>query len=412
MAKKNTRRGRKQRRNHQDGILQQRTSPPTSSGASIITDTDTADPKPVADINPVPDLPPLPAQTVRPYFCTYTTVDVPPPVVVIRHNGRIDWSDHDSNAIGRFNQRLQLAYLANTRHADITFHIVAEHLDIPAHALIISVASEKLEQLCFGDGDGPSTNRRIDVPECSSSDFMVVLRYLYSGGTVAYLSSTNVVAISKIAKHFDLRHLIHQCCIMFSKVVVPKNACRLFNQLYPADNIITKKCLHLIVTHCAEMLRDGSMMAMSDDVLVELFDALANAGQRPDPVLVMQALTRWADTQLAATGQPRTGANRRSLLGAQRFQLISFESMSYRQFAQSLLDAGTDFLSVEEAGMWLKHILMYNPFATSEKHRVVGCSCGKREIDRAANMLPYAGKGKCCLDAKTLQFRMPNFAGQ
>lgn len=326
---------------------------------------------------------------MKPYFCTYATVDVPPPIIPIRDNIRIDWFDHNNNAIGNYNQRLALTYIANSR-----LHIVPENLDISAHSLIISVASETLEILCYGDdGSRNADGTRIEVPDCTSSDFLLVLRYLYSCGAVA---------ISKIAKRFGLHHLGQHCSVTLSKAVSPENACRLFSQLHPSDNAIAQKCLQLIVTHCEEMLQTNAPMDMSREALDTLFESLDRAGTRPNPVQVLQALIRWVDAGLVAIKRPLTGANRRQMLSEQRFRLIQFQHMTYLQFAKSLLDVGTDFLSDKEVGECFRKILLTNPFALREKIRVIGCSCGKRLVDGAA-VMQYAN-GQCCFDAKTLQF--------
>lgn len=321
----------------------------------------------------------------------------------MRDNVRIDWFDINSNAIGNYSQRLALAYLANTRLANIVFHIVTEKLDIPAHSLIISVASEALEILCHGaDGERNADGIRIEVPYCTSLDFLFVLRYLYNGGAVAALTSSNLVAIWKIAKRFGLSHLRQHCYITWSKTMKSQNACSMFSQLYPTVNVITQKCLQLNATHLEEMLLSNALIDMSEAALDTLFESLDLAGTRPNPVLVLEALIRWVDARLVPINQPLTGENRRQMLSEQRFRLIHFQHMTYLQFSKSMLDVGMGFLSDKEVGTCFRQILQTGPFALREKIRVIGCSCDKRLVDGASD-IKFAN-GLCCFVANTLQF--------
>lgn len=343
------------------------------------------------------------------------TESVAPPTVVtsnitIRQNERIDWSDVSNNAIGSYNRRLESAYLANTWRSDMHFHIISEQLDIPAHALIISTASAQLEHLCFVDGDGNGRDNnpiRIDVPDCTSADFLIVLRYLYSGGnggSLVQLTPTNIVPITKIAKLFELHHLSGQCNHRLATMLSTETVCDLYTKLWPIRNAFTQQCLDLMVRHLEGILSNDTAMQMPDEPLFKLFAALENTSATPHPEHVLQALKRRADRELVAADMPQTGANRRLLIGDRRFKLVAFELMTVAQFANSLHDIGPDFMSDAEIGAMFKRVLLGNPMELSERHQVIGCSCGKggpegEEVDPRESANDY-----CCLAAGKLKF--------
>lgn len=119
-------------------------SEPPARVANIEPNSDASSPSPEPPIDHVTSTALSSVQTPKP-----AKAPAPPPVgrLSIRQNGRIDWSDISNNAIGCYSQRFEAAYVANSRFADLHFHIVTEQLDIPAHSMIVSVASAQLEYL-------------------------------------------------------------------------------------------------------------------------------------------------------------------------------------------------------------------------------------------------------------------------
>lgn len=341
--------------------------------------------------------------------------------VPIRHDVRIDWSDYPSNAIGNFGGRLASTYMANSRHADITFHIAADGIDIPAHSLIIGTASVEFEHLCYGKNgsDRVAADTRIEVPAdcCGLTDFLVVLRYLYSGGpTVAELTENNAIPIAKLAKHFQLHHLSGQCLALLGGILQPQNVCRLYSALHPMCNAFMERCLQLMQSHFEQILADDTAMRMNDEALYTLFVS-KSAFRPPSPMRVLEALGRWANVECDLQELHVSGANRRYVSDGMRFKLVKFTELSYIEFANALCDIGMDFLSVGEIGEIIKRILMRHPSRISESELVIGCTCGHT----AAPPPPPSGKKKgnkghsephrtgtsCCFENNRLQYAVP-----
>lgn len=87
-----------------------------------------------------------------------------------------DWkaptSDDDRN-------RLAVVYMGKDLSSDMSFLLESDGTRIPAHTLIVSAASEVLQQMIDRCTDGEIV---VQVPHCSREEFMLILRYLYVPG--------------------------------------------------------------------------------------------------------------------------------------------------------------------------------------------------------------------------------------
>lgn len=96
----------------------------------------------------------------------------------------IDWNNRPKNPTNVFEDRLADAYMGKSLQSDMAFYVESDKTTIPAHSLIVSAASEVLEKLIHGTGSIVNTDRVVSVPDCPLEEFLVLLRYLYTGKTI------------------------------------------------------------------------------------------------------------------------------------------------------------------------------------------------------------------------------------
>lgn len=274
-----------------------------------------------------------------------------------RRNDRIDWTRPEHQSRQYFDVRLACHYLANVRHADMTFEIECEQVSVPAHRLIVGTASPFLDRLCN------DVDRSVDVcivvgDNCKLAEFMVLLEYLYTGGSVRHkLNTTNAIAITKVAHGFELNELSAQCVRFLSDKLALDNVCMFYSSLQPLENAFTRQCLQIMVANIDKILLDDSAMSMSDDALGKLFAAAEQSKRNVCASLVLEALAeRWATTECAKQGLEATAENRR-LVADERLRLVKFEQISVQQFTKSLQRIGPDFFTCDETGQLLRRIL-------------------------------------------------------
>lgn len=121
---------------------------------------------------------------------------------------------------------------------------------------------------------GCALNTRINVPDCTSAEFLVVLHYLYGNGSIQNLTRSNIVPVTKLAKLFELNHLSGQCVQLLAKMLNTRNVCRLYADMWPLCNAFTQQCLDLMVAHLEEILSNDTAMRMPDVVLFKLFASM------------------------------------------------------------------------------------------------------------------------------------------
>lgn len=92
----------------------------------------------------------------------------------------IDWKNRPKDAV-IFEDRLADAYMGKSLKSDMAFYVDSDGTTIPAHSLIVSAASEELEKLIYGTGSIVNTDRVVNVPDCPEEEFLLLLRYLYTG---------------------------------------------------------------------------------------------------------------------------------------------------------------------------------------------------------------------------------------
>lgn len=95
-------------------------------------------------------------------------------------NSGIDWNDRPKDP-SRFEDRLADIYMGKSLKSDMSFYVESDDTTIPAHSFIVSAASEVLDKLIYGTGSIVNTDRVVKVPDCPKEEFLLLLRYLYTG---------------------------------------------------------------------------------------------------------------------------------------------------------------------------------------------------------------------------------------
>lgn len=283
--------------------------------------------------------------------------NTPPDPMKYRNKDHVNWNS-PTNARNDFAARYANALFLNEWKSDISFHVSMENRTFPAHALIVAFASPVLERHCFPrKGERRNTNMFTLPYDCSADDFVIVLRYLYTGDAMEQLNVGNAAAVLKIAIFLDLRQLQIQCEQLIERELSVENVCSIFETIHLLDIEINEICLQFMQDNAQEILENGTAMQMSDEPLRKLLSQdLLNIDKE---IQLVAPMVTWADAECRSWLISSSGANRRLVLGS-RLYLIRFAAMANDEFLESIQILGDKCLEDYEVSSTSLHITSQN----------------------------------------------------
>lgn len=161
-----------------------------------------------------------------------------------------------------------------------------------------------------------------------------------------------------VAHYYDLRFLEQICADCITKNLSKTNVCATFTHIYEMDNpAVNGKCMELMQLHMDEMLLDGSMMDMPDEVLKHLLNKDSFSGTSlvlPTDRQLFESMLLWATKECLEDKVEATAANRR-LKMKDRLPMIRFAAMTGDEFFKCLSCVGIGFFTEEEiSGTFLR----------------------------------------------------------
>lgn len=131
----------------------------------------------------------------------------------------------------------------NELDSDIKFVIESEKLEFPAHKLVIGLGSDVLHHMVYGNGTTVGTST-IVVPTFSSNDFLVVLKYLYTGDIKWNLDSCT--GVLEVGKYFGLTDLENSFNGFLADTINLESALDIFGRHFHTNDIISRTAMKII----------------------------------------------------------------------------------------------------------------------------------------------------------------------
>lgn len=135
------------------------------------------------------------------------------------------------------------ALFCNDLHSDIKFHLENENIEYPAHKVIIGNASDVLYNMVYGNGSTLPAST-IFVPNHSSTDFLTVLKYIYTGELEWSLDIYDTVLA--VGTYFGLNKLQNLFRFYIANAVHYENALDIYARFHQRNDILSCTSMKII----------------------------------------------------------------------------------------------------------------------------------------------------------------------
>lgn len=156
----------------------------------------------------------------------------------------------------------------NELNSDIKFVIESENKEFPAHKLVIGIGSDVLHRMVYGSGTtlGSTT---IVVPRFSSINFLVVLKYLYTG--VMEWNLDNYNTILEVGDYFGLTELKNLFNGFLADTINYSSALDIYGRYYHENNIVCRTAMKVIQLVLARYLKsDLNFFELATEAVVQI----------------------------------------------------------------------------------------------------------------------------------------------
>ncbi|KAH7702612.1 BTB/POZ domain-containing protein 6 [Aphelenchoides avenae] len=192
--------------------------------------------------------------------------------------------------------------LNDTTTADVTFVVGEEQVQMPAHSVVMSTASDPFKAMFFG---GFNRERVVYIPDASPDAFRELLRFIYTDEAV--LTDDNLASVLSLADKYLVKELFDRCL----QHVTAANVCRFLPmaELYAA---FSEHCWSVALNNGDEVLNSEYFLDLPKELLVKL---LASDDLQVDEKTVYNRAIDWARRRLENEGLECEPASIRAMLG-------------------------------------------------------------------------------------------------
>ncbi|XP_037031458.1 uncharacterized protein LOC119070979 isoform X2 [Bradysia coprophila] len=220
--------------------------------------------------------------------------------------------------------------VGNTFCSDLLFVINETKEEIPAHKLIVALASPVLHKIVFGNETFPPSDI-ITVDGISRENFMEILLYIYTDRI--NLNEENVIDIFQKSNYFGLTGIESQCLEYLEMHLCVSTVPWIYHQLfYSAATDLLNKCLQYIRIQPLEFFASEDFEKISIDELKSVFKLDAIDCTEVD---LFDAMIRLSRAHCVATGREITAENQREILNGTE-KLLRLESLTEKEFDKCL----------------------------------------------------------------------------
>ncbi|XP_037031459.1 uncharacterized protein LOC119070981 [Bradysia coprophila] len=214
--------------------------------------------------------------------------------------------------------------------SDLLFVIEDTNEEIPAHKLIVALASPVLHKIVFGNETFPPSDI-ITVDGISRENFMEILLYIYTDRIS--LSEDNVIDIFQKSNYFGLTGIESKCLQYFDENLSVSTVPWIFHQLFfSASSDLLNKCKQYIRFQPLKFFASEDFETISIDELKSVFKLDAINCTEVD---LFEAMIRLSRAHCAAAGLEITAENQRKILDGTE-KLLRLESLTEEEFDKCL----------------------------------------------------------------------------
>lgn len=235
--------------------------------------------------------------------------------------------------------------VGNKFRSDFTFIIEddnAEIAEIPAHKLIIALASPVLDRIVYGNETFSSADS-IKVDGINKESFMQILHYIYTDKID--INDDNAFEILNKSNYFGLAGIEMACLEYLEEHLNASNVPWIYHQLFytlSSSNLL-KKCLQYIQIQPIQFFTSEFFEKISVDEMKSILQLDALNCTEFD---LFEAMIKLSKAHCTASGLEVTGSNQRKVLdGAEK--LLRLESVTESEFDRCLA-IQDDFFSSNE----------------------------------------------------------------
>ncbi|EZA57597.1 hypothetical protein DMN91_002406 [Ooceraea biroi] len=201
---------------------------------------------------------------------------------------------------------------------------------LKGHKLFLAMSSPVFEAMFFGGM--AEKNDPIPIRDVQPEAFKALLEYMYTD-KVELTSFELACELCYCAKKYMLPTLVEECTKYLWSDLSPKKACRAyeFAKLFE-EPVLMEKCLQIICTKTAEVLKESSWEEIELATLLTVLDQ--DKLQINSEIELFIAVERWAKAEcFRKSVDPANGKVLRSILG-DAFSKLRFLSLTPQEFAE------------------------------------------------------------------------------
>ncbi|XP_037037066.1 uncharacterized protein LOC119074858 [Bradysia coprophila] len=232
--------------------------------------------------------------------------------------------------------------VGNKYRSDFTFIIEDDNVEIPAHKLIVALASPVLERIMYGNETFRAADS-IKVDAISKESFMQILHYIYTDRI--HINDDNVFEILHKSNYFGLPGIEIKCLEHLEESLDASTVPWIYHQLFyvfPTCKLL-RKCLQYIRIQPLQFFASEYFEKISVDELKSILQMDAINCTEVD---LFEAVIKLSRAHCAAIGLEPTGPNQRKVLdGVEKF--LRLQSLSEVEF-DKCLEIQSDFYSSTE----------------------------------------------------------------
>lgn len=254
--------------------------------------------------------------------------------------------------------------LGNSFQSDFTFIIEDDdNVEVPAHKLILSLASPVLNRIVYGGEAFSSTNVN-KVDGISKKSFMEILRYIYTDNFD--IDDDNVFEILHKANYFGLSVIEKSCFIFLKENLNTSTVPWIFHHLFhtsPSHELF-KKCIQFIRIEPMSIFSAEEFTSFSID---ELKFILQMDAINCTEFNLFEALIKLATAHCIVKDLRPTGANQRRLLdGAENY--LRLDSLTASELDKCLA-IQPDFFTTKEIEKIRESVDNVNPMLSVKRRK-------------------------------------------
>lgn len=236
--------------------------------------------------------------------------------------------------------------VGNSIYSDMTFFLEKDNEEIPAHKILVALASNELENIVFGD-ESISPSNRVIVKNISVAAFRQVLSYIYTDKVS--ITQDNALQILHYSNAYKLQHLETMCTTFLVNSFSVSNICPIFESVYLMHNVMVTHCIQFVSKHADQLLENRSLLKLNKSALIEI---LKMNHVNLKEYTLFKSLLQYGTEICQVNNQQCNSQNKRQAI-EEYIKYVRFPALTPAEFAECLKLDPAFFTDTEIASLLL-----------------------------------------------------------